>query len=103
MMAKTISHSKLNPFNRPKSSYRIIWNCLYHHRKKGISKERLIEIVGEQLRLNKIKKSEQCIKWSISVVSSSRQDKLSHPSIRKQSDFYYCDVLNGFYRLHLKK
>lgn len=100
---KRIPHVKQNPFTRPKSVYRYIWNVLYRCRKAGISRERLVEVVDEQLRLDNIRKTEQQILYSVQVVVSSRKDKLSHPSIRKPSDIYYVEICGQNYRLHLKE
>lgn len=100
---KQIPNSKFCPFKREKSSYRIIWNCLFHYRKRGISKERLLEVVAEQMRLQGIKTTATKILYSVQVVTSARKDRLSHVSIRSASDSYYVDVKGQNYKLHLKK
>lgn len=97
-----ISSSKQNPFKRPGSSYKIIWDCLYHYRRRGISRDKLVGVVTKQLKLNGIEKEEIKILWDIGVVCSARKDRLSHRSIRKQSDCYYIEVSNQHFKLHLK-
>lgn len=90
---KTFNRPEISPF-RANTLYGAIFDCLYSNRKNGIERNKILEHLRKHPDPAIASKSEQCHRWALVVVSSSRETGEAHKSISgKHADIYWVEKL----------
>ena len=84
-----------SPF-RPNTLYGAIFDALFACREKGITRDQLLDYLKRHPDKAISSRSEQCHRWAIIVVTSSRETGEAHRSISgKHGDLYFIRKTGG--------